>query len=523
MPEDETFEVEAHQADGGDAAVAGDEGHRSEVLGMARQGGLNSAGAIFNQALRFGTTFLIVRLLGAGSAGLYYQAFAFLSLLGLVSSGGFTLTLTRYVAVHRADGDDGALRGTVRLGLVTTTLAATAIGLLLYLSSSWLAQGPFHDPRLTALLRFAAVALPATVFTDAALSATQGFKTMKPYALINLFFEPACRIGLTLVALWMGWGLPGVMVALVVTNCGSALLASVALKRLMGRPTAPPRYDVKEIFAFSGLSWFSNLASNGLLWADTILLGIYGSPADVGIYQVATRLTLLGTALINPVTTSFSPRIADLWRRERYEMLRRTYTLITGWVFRLALPSFVILLVFPRQLLLIFGPRFEAGVPATVIMTLAWLFNSVSGPCGYMLTMSGRPMTQMTNNIAALVLNVGLNLWLIPRYGVIGAATAWGSTIVLLTSARVVQVWAFSKILPLSRDIYKGLAAGVAAAVAGVAIRESIDGVGSLVIGITAVGVVYIAGVALLGIDEDDRLVLGSLRRRLQPSRGPVS
>jgi O-antigen/teichoic acid export membrane protein len=505
-------------AGGAEPPAGPDQEHRSEVLGVASQGGLNSIGAIFNQALRVGITFMLVRLLGPAGAGLYYQSIAFLAFLSLVASGGFKLTLTRYVAVHRADRDDGALRGTVRLGLGTSTLTATTIGLGLYFLAPWLAQTVFDDPRLVTLLRFVAVGLPATAYTDAALSATQGFKTMKPYAFINLFFEPTCYLVLTAVFLAFGWGLQGVMSALLVTNFTSAGLASIALRRLMGRPTVPSRYEAREIFTFSAFSWFSNLAGNGLLWADTILLSFYGSATDVGIYQVATRLTLLATVFINPVTASFSPRIADLWRRERYAVLADTYKLVTSWVFRLSLPSFVVLLVFPRELLSIFGRDFGAGVTVTVIMTLAWLLNSLSGPCGYMLTMSGRSKNQMVNNIAALVANVGLNVWLIPRYGIVGAAIAWGGSVVLVTLARVVQVWAFSKMLPLSFDLLKGVWAGLAAATAGFAIRGVVGGgLLSLAAGVVTIGAVYIAGLWILGLDADDRLVLQTLRRRLRP------
>jgi O-antigen/teichoic acid export membrane protein len=505
-----------------EAVATTDAEHRSEVLGIARQGGLNFVGAVFNQVLRFVITLLLGRLLGAAGAGLYYQAFAFLAFLGVVSSAGFTMTLTRYVAVHRADGDDGALRGTVRLGLVTPTVAASAIGLGLYLASSWLADVAFEEPRLGILLRFVAVALPATVYTDAALSATQGFKTMTPYALINLFFEPVCRVSLTLLLLAAGWGLDGVMVALVATNWVSATLASIALRRLMGRSDASPRYNVREIFSFSGLSWFSHLASNGLLWADTILLGLFRSAAEVGVYQVATRLTLLGTVFLAPVTGSFAPRIADLWRRERYELLDKTYRLITSWIFRLALPSFVALLVFPRELLSLFGSGFEAGVSVTIIMTLAWLVNAAGGPCGYMLTMSGRPAIQTINNIGALALNLGLNLWLVPQHGIVGAATAWAASLVAVTTARVVQVWAFTRILPLSTDLLKGVGAALAAGAAAVAVRTLLDGWPSLVAGLMAIAVIYVAATARLGIDADDRLVLGALRRRLgRGSRRP--
>lgn len=496
--------------------AGGDDEHRSEVLGMARQGGLNSVGSMFNQALRFGITFLLALLLGPSGAGLYYQSFAFLAFLSLVASGGSTLTLTRYVAVHRADRDDGALRGTLRLGLITPTLIATVIGIGLYLLAPWLAQVAFNDPRLVTLLRLVALALPATAYTDAALSATQGFKTMRPYALINLFFEPACRVLLTVALLWVGWGLTGVMIALVVTNFASAVLASVALRRLLGKLTTPPQYNVKEIFAFSAFSWFTKIAGNGLIWADTILLGIYATAADVGVYTVATRLTLLATVFVDPVTTSFSPRIADLWRRERYQTLSKTYKLVTSWVFRLSLPSFIVLLLFPTELLSIFGRSFGTGATVTVIMTSAWLLNCLSGPSGYMLTMSGRVKAQMATSAGGLVLNVALNLWLIPSRGIIGAAIAWGASLVIITMVRVAQVWAFSRMFPLSRDLLKGVLAGLAAAAAGLLIRTATGGgLDSLIAGAVAIGAVYVAGLWMLGLDDDDRLVLHTLRRRL--------
>jgi O-antigen/teichoic acid export membrane protein len=500
---------------------SGDGGRRAEVLGMARQGGTNLGGAIFNQALRFAITLVIARVLGADDAGLYFQSFAILAFLSLIASAAATDTLTRYVAVHRADGDDAALRGTIRLGLTATVAISAIMSIALFALAPWLAVHAFHDElRLISVLRFVAVALPATAYTDAALGATRGFKTMKPYALINLMFEPAFRIILTLALLWAGWGLTGVMIALVVTNTSSAVLASIALKRLLGRIEARPRYHVRELLTFSAPSWLSNIASNGLLWADTILLGIYGTAVEVGVYQVATRLTLLATIFVTPVTNSFAPRIADLYRRGQHELLKRTFGLITSWVVRLSLPGFVVLLVFPRELLAIFGHAFEAGVVVTQIMTIAWLFNAAGGPCGYMLTMSGRPIVQMANYVAALVLNVGLNVVLIPRLGVSGAAIAWASTIVLLTIARMIQVWVLLKVVPFSLGLVKGLAAGVIAGGVALAIRELMGGgFASLVVGGAATGVAYVVATSLLGLDGDDRLVFDAVRARVRGRR----
>jgi O-antigen/teichoic acid export membrane protein len=492
----------------------------SEVLGTAGSGGLNLVGAVFNQALRLGITLLIARLLGRTDAGLFYQAFALLTLLQLVGSGGLKHTLTRFVAVHRADGDPGALRGTVRLGLALATVGASAMGGVLLLLGPWLANDAFGDPRLEPLLGLVALALPPTVFTDCALSATQGYKTMRPYALVNLFFEPTLRILLTGALLAAGLGLSGVMVALLVTNWIAAALAALALRKLMGRATAPARYEgLGELYSFTAVSWVTTLASSGLIWAGTIMLGLYLAPADVGVYQIAARLVLVATIFIQPVTASFAPRVADLYRRGRLETLRATYVLITSWIFRLALPSFIVLIVFPRELLAIFGEGFVAGTTVTVVLALGQLVNSATGPCGYMLLMSGRQALQMVNNIGALVLDVALNAWLIPRYGIVGAAASWALAIAGFNLVRLVQVRALMGMLPIDRGLLKGVAAGAPAIGAALAVSVLLDGPAALVVGTAAVVGTYAAGIAALGLGEDDRLVLSTLGRRLRPGR----
>src|SRR3954454_20514327 len=108
-----------------------------EVLGIARGGALNIGGQLCSQISFFVITLLLARTLGRSDVGVYAQGFAFLVLLGLLSLSGFRAGLTRYVAVHIADGDRGALRGTVRLGLGISTLASLVLGALLFALSSW--------------------------------------------------------------------------------------------------------------------------------------------------------------------------------------------------------------------------------------------------------------------------------------------------------------------------------------------------------------------------------------------------
>jgi O-antigen/teichoic acid export membrane protein len=413
---------------------------QEELLGMARGGGLNLAGAAFSQLSLLITSVVLARWLGRADLGVYWQSYALLSLLGLLSLGGFGVAATRFVAVHRAEGDDGALRGTLRLALGVSVAVALALAAVLYAAAPWLSDRVFNDSRLLVALRFVALMLPAVAFLDVSLAATKGFKTMKAFALIGFVFEPALRVALTTLLVLLGAGLPGAMAALAVSTLAAAFLAGRELRRLVGPGEVRPSYRPRELLGFSLISWMASLATGGLIWADTILLGIYLPSDQVGLYNVATRVVVLASFVMAPINASFAPRIADLYHRSQTDTLRRTYAVATTWIVRLSLPAFIVLTLFPREVLAMFGPEFSVAAAVTIVLALGKLIDAATGPCAMMLNMSGRPALNMTDNVTALLLNIGLNLWLIPRYGIFGSAVAWAVALGLVNLARVIQV-----------------------------------------------------------------------------------
>lgn len=506
-----------------DSAVAGDTGAR-HLAGMARGGSLNLIGAVCSQLALLAVTVLLARMLGRVAVGSYAQSYAFLSLLGLLSLSGFRAGMTRFVAVHLADDDRAGVRGTIRLGLWLTSVSSTVLGAGLALAAPMLADA-FNDPALVTGLRLVGLSLPAATFTDAALAATQGWRTMGPYALIGGVFTPLARLALTGTLMALGFGLSGAFLALAVSSWLGALLAGAALWwRLRGMRAAEAEaavayevaYHPRELFAFSTVSWAASLASTGLIWADTIVLGLLRDSGDVGVYNVATRLVTLAVFVMAPINAAFGPYIAHLYHRGQLADLRRTYAAATSWIVRLSLPAFVALLVFPDHLLRLFGGGFRAGATVTVLLALGKLVDAATGPCGLMLNMSGRPALNMMDNVGVLVLNIALNLWLIPAYGIIGAAVAWMASLCVVNAARLTQVWWIMRILPLEVGVLKGLLAGAGAAVVAILVRLMLpESRIEALVGLAAIAVSYLGLVVALGITADDRMLVHRLVRRL--------
>ena len=483
------------------------------VRGIARGGGLNLAGAVVGQAAVFGVVLLLARVLDQGQVGRYAQAYATLTLLGLLALSGFRAGVTRFVAVHLADDDPDAVRGTVRLALVVSGGSAAALAAVLAVAAPWLAER-LHDPALTTGLRLMALTLPASTLCEAALAATRGWRSQKAFTLIGQVYEPVCRLVLTTVLLLAGAGLTGSFWAIVVAGWTAAGLALVALRRrLAALPGAGRSYAARQLFSFSTVSWVSSLASTGLIWLDVLLLGFFANP-DIGVYNVATRLVTVAVFVLAPLNAAFGPHLAHLYHRGEMDEVRRSYAAVTGWIVRLSLPAFAALLAFPGELLRLFGGAFAAGAAVTVILAAGQLVNAATGPCGTVLNMSGRVALNMADNVATLLLNVLLNLFLIPAYGIAGAAVAWAVSLAVVNVARVVQVRRLIGALPVSRGMATGLLAGAVAFAAGLGAGAVLpSGIGGLVAGLAVIVVAYAGTVLALGLSREDRMVLRAVLR----------
>lgn len=494
------------------------------LTGLARGGALNLVGALCSQSALLLITVLIARFLSQQDVGRYALCFAMLTLLGLLSLAGFRAALTRFVAMYVADDDAARIRGTVRLGMWISIVSSTILGLAMMVFSRQIAD-VFHDPGLATGVALSGLSLPASTISDAALSATQGWRTMRPFTLIGRIYEPVLRLVLSFGALVAGFGLTGVFWALVIGAWSAAGLSLLALLKYIRRTKkSRPVYEVRPIFSFSMVSWGSSLATAGLLWADTLILGRLTTTEEVGVYTVATRLVTLAVFVMAPINAAFAPQIARLHHLGDNARLGETYAVATAWIMRLSLPAFIVLIVFPAPLLGIFGSTYAAGAAVTVTLALGQLVNAGTGPCATVLNMSGKVALNMANNVIVLVLNVVLNFVLIPRMGILGAAIAWSGSLALVNIARVVQVRMLTGHTPFGAATAKAAAAAAAAAVGGLLVRLLVHGgvvevvVGGLVVVILFVGVTWV-----LGLDDAEKVMVNSVLRRRRRSNAAAA
>ena len=177
-----------------------------------------------------------------------------------------------------------------------------------------------------------------------------------------------------------------------------------------------------------------------ILWLDILLVGALVSRYAAGVYAAVSKLAIVGTFALEANRLAIGPQLSALLARREHDRAAQLYQNATRWLMLASWPFYLILAIFPAVVLGIFGPRYTTGAAALAVLSLAMLVNLGTGNITVVLLMGGKSSWSAINAGAALIVNVGLNLVLLPRIGILGAAIAWGASIVVDNVTAMIEV-----------------------------------------------------------------------------------
>jgi O-antigen/teichoic acid export membrane protein len=154
------------------------------------------------------------------------------------------------------------------------------------------------------------------------------------------------------------------------------------------------------------------------------------------------------------VGSAVANRFAALGARGDKESLRAFVRDAVHWTFWPSLAAAVVLLILGMPLLWLFGPQFVSGYPVMLILVVGFLFRSSMGPAEFLLNMLGQQKLCASVLVATAVLNIVLNLAMVPAFGLIGAAIA---TSVSLVAGALMGCLAVSRTLGIEVAVWRNL------------------------------------------------------------------
>jgi len=392
--------------------------------------------------LVFASNWWLVRCTDPASYGLYVHVFNWVSILSVLVMGGRDDLVLAQLPKYLATGETSRIRRLVRTanGWVfgaTLIIGGAFIGLI-----SLIPLRSLSEHRSLFLVAIAAVYFSAFLSLNQMI--LQALNHIRQSQVVEKIARPLLLIVSTALFQLSATRFDAyALVTLGTTvSAGCCLLIVIFVARSLRRfPAAPPEATITERHGRK-TTWFFFISLFTLLSTKVtmLMMALFAAEGDIGIFNIAYRFADL---LIFPffLMHSVLPQLFARHSPEEAAYTRSLYNESTRWMTLLSLPLLVVNIVAGRFLLGLFGPAFQAGYPALVLISLAQFLFSLFGPANTILMMQDRERYSAYGmGIYVLALFISSRL-LLPVAGITGGALA-----ILISSAlynMLLNVWVY--------------------------------------------------------------------------------
>jgi len=488
---------------------------------VAKGGGITFIGKLFNNVIRLVLAIVLARLLGTTQLGYYSLALSAGNIAMGIALFGLDAAVIRFIAIMVAREDEEGTWESIQIGLGISLFLSTAMGVLLYAFSFYLSETVFKNPDLAPYLQLTSVFVPLLVVNDQLFNALRGFKQFNLSVLAQYIYQPVTRLIIVGILLVVGLNAKTAIVSygLATITASAAMFYYLNRQFPLRRTLRVTKKVLKEMIVFSVPVWLSGLLVQFQGNIQTIFIGSLNTISGVGIFSVASQITMVSGEFSSSINTTAKPIIAELNEKEDIRQMERIYQMANKWVVIAQLPIFLIMVMFPTTLLSIFGEDYTNGALALIILAIGGLLKVGTGMGGIIIDMTGYTKMKLVNSVVRLAIFIILDILLIPKWGVVGAAVAVLGGEGGVNILRMVQVFFIYKILPFNRSFLKPILATVVAVLV-VTLTSHFIPFGTnyflAALNILVMVLVYVGLIFLLGFTEEEISLYKALIKNLK-------
>ena len=155
-----------------------------------------------------------------------------------------------------------------------------------------------------------------------------------------------------------------------------------------------------------------------------IFIGWFLDPSTVSTYGACVRIALLLAFALQATNAVMNPLISELYHQNKHIELQKALSYAARIVLLIAASLFVVLACTGPLILAIFGSEYIAGYPILILLLITQIINAAAGSVGSIMKMSGHQNQACVILIITALLHANACVFLIPRFGIYGAAYA---------------------------------------------------------------------------------------------------
>ena len=358
----------------------------------------------------FFSTMIFSHLLGKDLMGVYYLFLAYYGIFNMIGDGGFGQAAVKRISEGKEQNEYLSAYATLRAILIIISTL-----LLLVLSPL------FVDLQEYNLIPWIIVALIASFFGHTIIYGVYGLGHVGIHSVSNGLSE-FFRILIQIFAVLLGFSVYGLFGGFI---AGIVISGIICLRYFTFKPA---KFTFRHISSLATYGFWIFLIGTGSIvfaYVDTIFIGYFMTNGDVGVYRIAYQFTAISAFICIAIAMTLTPKISHWSANDQMDKIPSVVTRGITFSLMLAIPvAFGGILLSERLLYYFYGADFAEGSMVCSILLIMQIIAVFTMLLGVALTASDHARQAFYATGIAALLNIALNITLIPILGINGAAVA---------------------------------------------------------------------------------------------------
>lgn len=382
-------------------------------------------------ALNYILIFFISNQIGVKAVGIFNISFVTLIFLTMLFSFGVNFSITRFTGEH--------LNCKIKLRslyyeCVSIVFPASLLGaFFLYLFSDFIAINFFNNAQYIHALKIISLISPLYLLTAFNIEFIRGVKKTTESEIVRNIISPF-TILISLIILTL-YNLNDIITlyAIAISVLISFAVSIIIIFRINDgfRVKEKNIFSKKELFKPSIPLLMMGLAAFFLSESGLFILEIYFDSKEVGDYTIIYKISLAASLIFLTFSTIIGPKFAELFWSDKKEELHNSILYSSKMVLLLSVPFIILLLLFSKVLLQIFGLEFELNTSLLILIVGQFIY-AITGISGVYMMVTTYQKWFRDIYILSAIINVILCFLLIPKYGVLGASISISVSYIIL-------------------------------------------------------------------------------------------
>jgi len=393
---------------------------KQEYITFTKQVGYVFVAKIFIVLLGFIRLPVLTKGLGGYLYGIFSLINVTISLIVPFAMLTFGMSIIHFLA---AEKEINKIREDFFSAYSVVFISGIIFSILLFIFSNHLASIIFKDVSSCYYIKLASIIILLDSMRDLTLAFFRMRRRIKLYTFYDLSYYIS-QLGLIVISILFNYKLTGLIIAIIMNGVVFNLIILLIIIKQIGFQL--PKFSRVKSYLKWGIPLTPNAA---ILWiiesSDKFMVSYFMGVAEAGIYSAAYSISKYTLFMLIPLGTVVYPVISKCYSEGKISETKKYLKYSIKYLMMIAIPSAFGLSILAKPILQVLTtPEFVAGstvVPFIALSGVIYGFYQISINIIYLVKKTKLALILLSTSA---VLNIVLNIILIPRMGILGAAVA---------------------------------------------------------------------------------------------------